>query len=83
MKAPQETALYVGLRRLSERCAEALATLQSDQEVDEQHFENVLDINREVWSLRWELGLLPGDERPTPLLVDCEADVPDGKDGAV
>lgn len=82
MKQEQETELYASLRRLAEQCAEALATLHSDKDVDDQHFENVLDINRSVWSLRWELGLFPGDESPTPLVVACEPEVPDGKDGA-
>jgi hypothetical protein len=61
-----EAELYDGLRRITDRCAEALASLHADKKVDQQHFDNVLDINREVWSLRWELGLSGGQQRPTP-----------------
>jgi hypothetical protein len=66
MTPEQEAELCAGLLRIADRCAEALATLHGDNEVDQQHIENVLDINREVWSLRWELGLPGGHERLSP-----------------
>jgi hypothetical protein len=63
----QQEFLCDALLRLTDRCAEALATLHGDNKVDEQHFDNVLDINRELWSLRWELGLMSGwTELPAP-----------------
>lgn len=81
MNPAQLRGFYSGLRSLTDHCAEALATLHADNGVDQQHFENMLDINREVWSLRWEVGLLAGQETPSPSPAEGANEIPNGEAG--
>lgn len=57
----QEAFLCEKLRELTESCAQALATMHEEQITDSTHFQNVMAINHALWSLRWEIGLSPGD----------------------
>lgn len=70
MSPEREARIVEGLRTIAERCSEALAAAEdwgqagavegSDIESARQ---NIADINREVWRLRWDILLGSGDTK--------------------
>ncbi|HKY37153.1 MAG TPA: hypothetical protein VJN18_14510 [Polyangiaceae bacterium] len=70
MSPEHEREVIEGLLRLADRCSEALANMVDDKEIDDQHVDNLSEINREVWRIRWEIGLLGGHTEIAPPFVE-------------
>lgn len=66
MRPSDEREVVEGLLRLADRCSEALAAMLEDKEIDQQHVENLSEINRDVWQIRWEIGLFGGSTEIAP-----------------
>jgi hypothetical protein len=61
MSAQRDRLIAEGLIRIADRCSEALAAADDRHFSQEGALNNITDINRLVWELRWEVGPSGGD----------------------
>lgn len=56
MSAQRDKQIAKGLIRIADRCSEALAAATHEHYSEENALDNLKDIDRLVWELRWEVG---------------------------